>query len=146
MKQKVQIKNGVIIPYRPQKFNDELSYLEGDCIITIEKFSPEVSKDQYGYYFSILAWAAKETECYAGNEPKTLDKYFCNEYLSKTSIIYKDGKPKEITVAESKTSLTKKSFAEFLTKVIAEITQETGCEPPPAEIAIQNKYKTVIKP
>jgi len=143
MKHKVQIRKGVIYPLRPQRFNEEIQFFEGkSAILIIEDENPEASKDSFGYYFFNLQWYIDNTEFYAGNESKDLDKYFCRKYLSYKRMIILDGSPHEEVFIDSKSTIGKKAFGEFLTKVIQEMAENTGVVPPSREETNTGKFAT----
>ncbi len=146
MRYKAQVRNGVAMPYKPKAYQEELKAYEGlDIDIDIKPHDPEASKDQWGYYWSILKWAVTNTEAYAGNTSKVLDKEFCNMFLAFNKMIILNGVTEERSFVESKSSLKKADAAFFIQRVIQEVETFAGVQVPPPKHAIEEKYRTVVK-
>lgn len=146
MRHKVQFKNGKISFYGLKRFQEEVNSREGtDGFLDLSDYDPAASKDQFGFYFATLNWYVDNSEYYAGNEVVDLDHYFCKKYLSIQRVVYFNGEPSETTYVQSKTSLGKKKMADFITKVMAELAQESGLTSPSSEEAITGKYRSIHK-
>jgi len=146
MRHKVQFKDGKVTFYNPKRFHEEVASREGkDGFLDLSDYDPAASRDQFGFYFATLNWYIDNSEFYAGNEVADLDHYFCKKYLTTQRVVYFNGDPKETPYVQSKTSIGKKKMAEFITKVLAELAENTGLTSPTSEEAITGKYRSVNK-
>lgn len=146
MRHKVQFKDGKITFYQPKRFQQDVELREGkDGFLDLSEYSPEASSDQFGFYFATLRWYIDNSEYYGGNDLDTLDKHFTQKHLSIKRVVYFDGVAEELSFVESKTSIGKKKMAEFITKVLAELAEESGLTSPSNEEMILGKYKSTTK-
>lgn len=144
MRHKVQFKDGKITFYQPKRFQQEVESREGqDGFLDLSEYSPSASTDQFGFYFATLRWYIDNSEYYGGNEVDDLDKYLTHKYLTIKRVVYFDGVAEEVVFTESKTTIGKKRMAEFITKVLAELAQESGLTSPSGEEIMLGKYKSV---
>jgi hypothetical protein len=144
MRHKVQFKDGKITFYQPKRFQQDVESREGqDGFLDLSEYSPAASTDQYGFYFATLQWYIDNSEYYGGNEKDDLDWYLCEKYLTLKRVVYFDGVAEEVTSVEKETAIGKKRMAEFTTKVLAELAEESGLVSPSGEEIMIGKYKSV---
>lgn len=146
MRHKIQIINNKVSFFEPNRYLKDLSSRNGTtAFLDIVDYDPQASSDQHGFYHATLNWYIQNSEYYGGNEHDALDHYFTEKYLSFKRVVYFDGVGVEKIVTPSKAGIGKKKMAEFITKVLAELTQESGLVSPTRDEIIAGKYKSINK-